>query len=562
MDQISQESKKKNILEPLFVAVLIPLMLFIVVPIEIYSNNIDELKFSLGDFIFMSLIIFVVVSLINFLILFFVPKKIYKVLKGLNLALATLLFVQGSYLNIGLNSLMGDNLASSDASATFISIDILIWIFTISLFVILGIVKTKKTTLSTMSLILCVALFFSQIISPISIFASNPSIVTSAANKNSEGQTYFLSQKGLASLASTNNVYYFCIDRFDELFAEKAIVEDPHIFDDFEGFTWFQDYISLYAHTFPAVSTMLTDKEYDGSKSRIDFLNEVYTGETALSKMSENGYTVKLYTDSYYSFNKASNLPDYIENKLVVKDFRITDYFKLSLCMTGLSLYRCLPFGIKNFLSAIDTAKLNSYAECFSEDNYIEYETSNEKNGNYISHALFEVTEEKQFSFIHFEGCHEISNKKYNTKSIKYCINLIKYYLNALRESDLYDNSTIIITGDHPDAVDDQSEVKQPRRTALFIKPSNSSSEPLKTSQAQVSQTNIWPTIFKSENIEYTGTKSAFEIDENEDQIRYHHFHTYNFPLIDYVYKITGNGKLFENWEKVDENYFAKSLMD
>ena len=52
----------------------------------------------------------------------------------------------------------------------------------------------------------------------------------------------------------------------------------------------------------------------------------------------------------------------------------------------------------------------------------------------------------------------------------------------------VYDDATVVITGDHPWAVDDHVEPTQPRPTALFVKEAGAAEKPLRVSTAQVSQ--------------------------------------------------------------------------
>ena len=563
-DAIQKPAKNKNLAEIIGLSVLCPLIVFIVVPIEIYASNMEEFQFSLGDFVFINILLFLVFSAINFVVLFFTRNRFHKMLKGLSLATALLLFVQGSYLNVGLNSLIGDNLVTSNLSGFYMFIDIMLWMIIIAVFVILGSINFKTTILSTISLLLTIVLLSTQIISPISVFASHPSAAISATQrmKNEGEEFYILSTKGLDTLSSSNNVYYFCVDRFDELFAERVTNDYPDLYSELTGFTWFQDYISLYSHTYPAVASMLTNKEYDISKLRVDFLNDVYSGETALSKMNENGYSVQLYTDSYYSFSNASHLPEYVTNRSELESFNIHNRFGLSCCMTGLSLYRCLPYGAKELFAILNSGVLNSFVDCTAEDGHAEYKTLNKNVQEIVSNASFSVDAQKQFSFIHVEGCHDIQHINYHSGPIKLSFDIINCYLRALKANGLYDSATIIITGDHPDGINDTRGIGEPRLTSLFVKPSNSTNEPLKISQAQVSQVNLWPTIFKSENIAHTGEPSVFDIDESEDRIRYHYFDTYVYPLTEYTYRITGSGKQFDNWEQIDEVTYDRILLD
>ena len=123
-----------------------------------------------------------------------------------------------------------------------------------------------------------------------------------------------LTLKNYTDIAENNNIFYFCVDRFDEQYAEDAYSEDKSVFDDLDGFTWYQDNTANYGHTFPGVANMLTNREYTAESARAEYLDSAYQGGIPLDILDENGYTVNLYTQAYYAFTEAQKLPSYIAN--------------------------------------------------------------------------------------------------------------------------------------------------------------------------------------------------------------------------------------------------------
>ena len=148
--------------------------------------------------------------------------------------------------------------------------------------------------------------------------------------------------------------------------------------------------------------------------------------------------------------------------------------------------------------------------------------------------------------------------------SLRNSFDIIGVYLRALKDLGVYDNSTIIITGDHADPVDDASDLDDVRLTALYVKPSGSAGVALKRSKAQVCHDNVWPTIFKSENITQSvnQNKTVFEVDESVNVPRYYIWQTYDATLNEYIYSINGAGNDFNNWKLEKENYYDKFIMD
>ena len=184
----------------------------------------------------------------------------------------------------------------------------------------------------------------------------------------------------------------------------------------------------------------------------------------------------------------------------------------------------------------------------------------------------FEIVQsEGQFTFIHLYGCHDTSISV--QERINVTFDLIYYYLGQMKVLGIYEDSTIIITGDHAAALSDSKMIGSAnskddgtRVTAMLFKKSGNSGTPLATSSAQVSQDDLWNTIFESEGlIDEKDGESFFDIPEGEDRARRYIFEMYkNSKNNDlkhnrlYEYKIVGNANLSESWEMVKETDIIK----
>lgn len=125
-----------------------------------------------------------------------------------------------------------------------------------------------------------------------------------------------VTSENLTSLSESGNVIVFILDRFDEEYAEKAFRETPEVYDELTGFTWYQDNIAMFGHTYPAVAWMLTNKPYSAAVSRSAYQASVFDGETPLKRLRDEGYTINVYTQSYYGYGNENSLPDYFANVL------------------------------------------------------------------------------------------------------------------------------------------------------------------------------------------------------------------------------------------------------
>lgn len=559
-----------------------PLILFVAIPFEVYANNMDEFMFSLSSFLPLCVAFGFLLAAAVAGALLFLPEKVYRTAYAVALALTFLFFLQGTFLNFGMHSLAGDNLGSATPNLALKILDAFIWIAVIAAAVALSLIKDKKGIIAIVAVILCIVVVATQIINPVANTLKHTDVFKSrSARLAGDGENYkneVLTTKNLTAVSGGRNVFYFCIDRFDECFAETAQEINPDIYAGLKGFTWFKDNLSLYGHTFPSIAYMLTEKEFDmDGGGRKSFLDGVYADNDTLSVLDANGYKINIYTQAYYAYSDAYTLPDYVDNVDAAKSFKTARPLRLAGCMAGTAAYRCLPLFLKDVIYGVESRKFNECVRSVGENGCAGYLSANDTVYKQAASATFEKSGDKSFYFIHVEGCHDVSadyisrspsskTKKKIAASVQNGIKIVDEYIRAMRENGVYENATVIITGDHPDSIDDKHAPKGAKRTALFFKPAGESGE-LKESNAPVAHENIWSAIFQSEGIERDGGKEKiglFDIGENDEtHERRYIWQTYSSKRCDcYTYKITGSAKKFGNWKLEDTKRYDRFLMD
>lgn len=591
--------KKERIL-PISLAVgAFCLMTFIVTPFLIYATNLSEFQFSLRDFMPFSALVFLVAFALFGAILMALPNKIFPAAILLFSAATFFLFVQGTYLNLGLSSLTQDNVGTSaDAieTSSFV-INGLIWGVFLAAVLAVGILLTfrwKKTEIVRLvSIFLSVIVIGVQLVTFLSYSLSVPEAYQTKEermkNADAEYYPYVMTTDNLTAFGSSRNVLIFCIDRFDERFAEYAYewdadrrekaaaegetVEGEQLFSTLDGFTWYQDNISLYGHTFPSIANMLTRKEYLGTAGRTEYLNVAYAEESVLSEFAAKGYGINLYTQVHYSFSDAFFLPRFVENVVPADTFRAAPLkyqALLTMRMAQMTMYRNSPYLTKSWYDNIDSDSCNAYVRAAREAQ--SYSADNDAVAGYVNESEFTVSDgERHFAFIHTAGCHSINFD--NTHAQMYdevaeCMELVYAYIDALKAAGLYEDATIIITGDHASPRSDYRSIEDTnstRRTALFVKRSGDAGTPLVTSKAQVSHEQLWAEIYQSEGLtsEYDLGRSFRDTPEGVDQVRRYIWQTYKRGSLDeYIYTITGDGSKLANWHRESLTHYDKFLMD
>lgn len=572
------EERLGRIVPALLSSLTLALVVFVVAPLDIFGSNYAELDFSLKNFAFFLILGAVLTVLLFGLLMFLLPRKAYRCVFAFTLATAALFIIQQNFLNFGMNSLPGDKLPGEIPSAGEIIIDLLVWIvvyggaFFLAIWV--NIKGDKGDVIKTVSFIVSFALLASQITSPIFIVINSNSKFETNILKGSgkKEKTTINTERGFNELAQKNNVFYFCIDRFDEEYAEKAYASDGGIFSELTGFTWYRDNVSNYGHTFPAVANMLTQKKYDINERRAVFLDKVYKGgDTPLDKLNENGYAVNIYTVKYYAFTDAGHLPQYVGNLAkATEESNERISFALSAQLAGFSLYRAAPLVFKQFFDTGSTSDVNGIVNKKGDDGYEEWIGTNSQAETLAKNAITVGDAEKKFAFIHYDGMHDVlqPSNPFITSILSRNIGVVNSFVKALKENGLYKDATIIITGDHSRPVNDISGVLdgsgkgQPRRTALLVKAAGSD-EGFAVSEAPTSHEDIWATIFRSENIGYEGSGVAVNLlSEGQSRERIYTWHTYATGSLDeYVYKINGKASVIGNWEEIGHIHLNKFLM-
>ena len=348
---------------------------------------------------------------------------------------------------------------------------------------------------------------------------------------------YSLTFENLDVLGSQHNVVVFVIDRFDWEYYDRARIAAPEIFYNLDngGFTYFKDSISLYPRTFPSVAYMITGVENDFSMNRADYFNAAYGGSEFMRALYNAGYDINLYTDDLYGYINAAPMANYAQN-----------------------------------------AKLD-------EDGLDVYSTDMKQIYSHLTDGDMTVGEgENSYKLIHLLGTHlplsydenfepipeDDGRRRNSTIGLKVSFAIINRYIDEMKRLGVYDNATIIITGDHPSIGSDKEvPLRWAHVTPLFVKPSTRSGGELVVSEAPVSHADMFSTILKSEGFSDYGAfgESVFDIPETDLRERLYYFQRLdtvdgktNYEMV--IFRIWGKAADYDNWEILDRYYLGKSI--
>ncbi|MBQ3013193.1 MAG: sulfatase-like hydrolase/transferase [Clostridia bacterium] len=579
--QIQQKSKreysfKNKLLTTLLLSFVAPLTVCFFGPFETYCGNISEFTFALGDFLPYVAAISVTVAVAVFVLLMILDGRAFDIASAVVLALTVLTFAQKYYLNLGVNALAGDGVGTTEVGPLATVLNALIWVIVIAGAVAAAIMlkKQNKARFFVSTALVLIAVLVMQSIGCIAIATDLGSQTEQGdASDSAHREKNMLTYENLNELSEGKNIVFFLIDRFDVRYFEKLQATDPEFLEGLDGFTFYNDYTSLYCRTYPAIASILTGKENDFKDSRLEFFKEVYTDGGHMKNLHNAGYDVNIYTEKYYAYDDAYYMSDYVGNMSGVNGYEIDSNTALSRDMIRLSLSTCLPFVAKDVVGQMSTPDFNAHAVYESDEDV--YDADMKNVYDYITENDFVKNESKgQFSFIHIYGCHtpvkynlnwEAANDKEKndtTMALKQSLTIIYEYIEEMKRLGVYDDATIVITGDHPAALSDTKLIGEAsksdngtRVTTMLFKRSGDSGTALKTSTAQISQDELWATIYESEGLKSLKTgESFFDIPEGVDRER-----RYLFELsvtredksrADEIvtYKIVGTARNRDNW--------------
>lgn len=536
---------------------------------EVFAGNRGELLFNFRDFAPWILLTALAASLLVTALILLPGKKTGRFVAAFFVWLTLMGFVQSTFLN-GAAGLAGDDREAFRTGAPAI-LNLLIWIAVLAA-IVFAVIRLGAEMLKTAAAVLMIMLLGMQVVGfvtnlpriTLDHFAGAEEKAGSAADADDPEQApllaaSYLSADGMFEAAAENNIYVIVLDRLDVSFIDEIMKKDSGFFAPLTGFTYYRDNLSLYSRTFPGASTIIAGRDADMSGTPEDFFRQLYPSSPLLKDLKDNGFKVRIYASSYYNYRSGSVLSGIADNLSTYSGYSVTRKGMLTADLLLLSAYKALPQLMKPLVK-VTTQSFADYVEYDKDStpvswNDLEFYSRIKEDG------LTEGDYDKSYTYLHFRGGHdpfvidrngEKVEKSSGAEQVMGDFTILYKLFDELREKGLYDQATLIVTGDHPRAHSDSEDPQEPRLTALFVKEAGRGSEPFAASEAQVSQENLAATIVRSAGLvtdkDYGPAYS--EVQEGEDQVRYHQFElSQDGDCFILRFKVTGEGDDFNNWE-------------
>lgn len=417
------------------------LVVFVFTPSQIFYFNH---KFLDDDFSIVLIYIFIgfIVFLINLFFFFFIKNKIFlmKVLSSVGL----ILFYCDIFAEVQLNVFDGTELKSSEG-ITYSLIEIIIVIFIIYLNIFFF--KFRKLIL--------INVFFINVISFVFLLLSLKITITEN-----------ITNKEVINNLNKPNVFHFHIDGMQTDYFVKYLHENPDLLEIFNGFIFYPKNITNYPHTPSSMASYLSGTLH--TKERYDKWIQKFDNHLLKNLHFEN-YNIKVLD---FTGHKSSYISKYLStNDLLNKVNDINSYNIINFTIIWIA--KILPNFLTNEAIYLGKKLGKKFLYIFNEkknvDNFLNRKGfyTSQKGELFFKYALQDKDLEKKGGNYYFmvnpmmhdgfdlsKDCIRIDNK-YDSLPVRYynqyscTIKYLKKIIEKLKKNNIYDNSLIIIHGDH-----------------------------------------------------------------------------------------------------------------
>lgn len=505
---------------------------FVFLPVNDMTQNSSDYMISFWQLFMCCIVAFVVACLASIFVFLMVPRGFRKALQTLVLSFLICSYIQYMFMNGVIPRINGSRFDLANHMSESV-LNAIIWLM-IFVVVIIGFVLCKnKIKLSKTIRGIAICLFSMQLIVMISSLLLAPKSVF-------KFKDYIIDDSEQFTVSLEGDVIIFVLDALDNNYIKELLDEDVDAFDGLEDFTLYTNTCSVYDNTYASMTQMFSGERFD---------NEPYNYAEFYKRMHDDNYKVHFYNYEYDP-NSAIMLESYIDNySLIEKDgkskaFKV-DYEKIMNSSYQLSMYQVLP----DFFKSIVNINSIDYRNVISRG---EGDTAVYTNDDFLNNLDLKINKsgEKYLIVQHLLGAHIPENPMEGTKK---GLEIVRRTVQQLKEKDLYDKVTIIVTADHGFQYETIPDEPCRAATPMFmIKKAGESHDSMKYSAAPIYHTDLLATILDCEGLyDYDNDKdvlgtSIFNIGENDSRERIW-VDTINEINKYHVYTFTGDTKDLED---------------
>ncbi len=430
----------------------------IYIPTDLFLNNRADFPFALQDMLAIPIVYSIVISFTTAINLCLVGELINKICRSLMLGLLLCIFVQNTFLNSSLPVMLGDETDWSKYTAQKI-ISGIVWAMILTAAVSLPFVLRRKRgqVSAAMNVIPVVLSAYELLVLMI--------LCISVGSDAFRYQLTKLSSNYQFSVSQDKNIMIFVLDEADNAVFDELYQNSPERFQILKDFTYYDNYCTLYDSTNFSLPQIITGTDELPESNISDWYDKAFDCDqyhTFYSTLHDNDYLTCIYGDFMHN-NEYERLDGVADNMKVLDSKDITVYSKtIFTVMSKFSKYKYMPFIAKPSFEPSSS----EVSQCvhFSHDSVF-------VNSEFISKCQLSLLDQgkNMFAIQHLNGIHEPIETSTRLTEADLCLDLLNKYFSELKRLGAYDNSLIIITGDHGLHFDSAMPVfyiKEPNRVA------------------------------------------------------------------------------------------------
>lgn len=260
----------------------------------------------------------------------------------------------------------------------------------------------------------------------------------------------YLSQAGLYTVGTEENLLVLVLDSVDADQFAQALAEDPDLSRRLEGFTWYRNAMGLSDPTKYGLPALLTGQAYTQPVDYVGFIAAAYADAPLYTMLAGDVWDARFFTDSRYVSLDAG-----VVDNLAREELAVNDPAGLTRDLLRLCAFRYAPHFLKPQLWMYSNVFL-PYAQAQGEP---VYEVTDPAFDARLREEGLEATVERAFRLIHLTGMHPPytmdADCQYQDQGVtaqeqmRGCLRLAEDYLEQLRALGVYDRSAVLILADH-----------------------------------------------------------------------------------------------------------------
>lgn len=363
--------------------------------------------------------------------------------------------------------------------------------------------------------------------------------------KNLGNKFYTFTDEGSNTFSTDQNVIILIMDSFSEDYFNEARKKCPGEFEKtFQDFTNFRRLLSPAPFTAAAVPTLVSGTRelendtfknwrYFYSTEHQNHLNRIFDHNNLFERFSANKYEifakplVKMlipYTQGIQNREKSNNDSEFYENICLVLKGRFTPLVLRQTIYENsiVELYSKIfsspkPSGANEVVQSIPLEKMVFISQNLDAGKYYIRDEAAVKLILPDSLRQYGKTDQKKLLFYHFQSVHWAQGAKdskyhicYINQSVK-DLRMLGNFLQNLRTNRVYDNSYIVILGDHG-TLPELSSPTNCYNPFLLIKKPNQKGETLSFNDEIVLMRDLCPTILFDHGISFKDGTAPYSI--------------------------------------------------